>query len=76
MEEMTQRLDDKTDKLESFSKRDNLKFFIVAESTEADIYILWMAGTTAVCPYVSTTSEGIKSTSSSTTAVNLLMENT
>ena len=47
MEEMTQRLDDKTDKLESFSKRDNLKFFIVAESTEADIYICmcgWYVG--------------------------------
>ena len=44
MEEMTQRLDDKTDKQESFSKRDNLKFFIVAESTEADIYIYIMDG--------------------------------
>ena len=53
MEEMTQRLDDKIDKLELFSKRDNLKFFNVAESTEPEnVYILWMAGTTAVCPYV------------------------
>ena len=38
MEEMTQRLDDKIDKLESFSKRDNLKFFNVAESTEPENY--------------------------------------
>ena len=38
MEEMTQRLDDKIDKLESFSKRDNLKFFNVAESTEVENY--------------------------------------
>ena len=35
-EEMTQRLDDKIDKLESFSKRDNLKFFSVAESPEPE----------------------------------------
>ena len=38
MEEMTQRLDDKIDKLESFSKRDNLKFFNVAESTDVENY--------------------------------------
>ena len=38
MEKMTQRLDDKIDKLESFSKRDNLKFFNVAESTEPENY--------------------------------------
>ena len=38
MEEMTQGLDDKIDKLESFSKRDNLKFFNVAESTEPEKY--------------------------------------
>ena len=38
MEEMTQRLDDKIDKLESFSKRYNLKFFNVAESTEPENY--------------------------------------
>ena len=38
MEEMKQRLDDKIDKLESFSKRDNLKFFNVAESTEPENY--------------------------------------
>ena len=38
MEEVTQRLKDKIDKLDSFSKRDNLKFFNVPESTEPDNY--------------------------------------
>ena len=35
MEEMKQRLDDKINKLESFSKRDNLKFFNVAENYDS-----------------------------------------
>ena len=36
IEEVTRRLEDKIDKLESFSKRDNLKFFNVPESTELE----------------------------------------